>query len=324
MKAFVTGISGFVGSHLAEHLLAAGDEVLGAARTGDRLQHVPTGVATTAWDISRDPPAGELLDAVRRFEPDVIYHLAAMSIPRDCGTAEPTAEARALNVDGVSRVLELAEELPRSPRVVFTSSSHVYAVDSRQPVVPETAPLAPRNAYGRTKFEAESLCLAAASGGADVVIVRSFSQAGPRQDPRLMLAEWARQLLSDTPSISVGNLHVGVDLRDVRDAVRALRALALNGVAGDVYNVGSAISRTTGSWFELLRHTAGDRRPVNERDVKPRNDPIADTSKLRSLTGWRPTVLPEQTVADIWSYWRDVVDGEASSRQRASQQQQQQ
>ena len=81
MKAFVTGISGFVGSHLAEHLLAAGDEVLGAARTGDRLQHVPTGVATTAWDLSRDPPAGELLDAVRRFEPDVIYHLAAMSIP---------------------------------------------------------------------------------------------------------------------------------------------------------------------------------------------------------------------------------------------------
>lgn len=324
MKAFVTGISGFVGSHLAEHLLAAGDEVLGAARTGDRLQHVPDDAATIAWNLSRESPTGELLDAVRRFEPDVIYHLAAMSIPLDCGTAEPTAEARALNVDGVSRVLELAEKLVRRPRVVFTSSSHVYAVNSRQPTVSETAPLAPRNAYGRTKLEAEELCLSAAAGGADVVVVRSFSQAGPRQDPRLMLAEWARQLLSDAPSITVGNLHVDVDLLDVRDAVQALRALALNGVAGEVYNVGSATSRTTGSWFELLRHTAGDRRPVNERDVTPRSDPIADTGKLRSLTGWRPTITPEQTVSAIWNYWRGAVGGEASSRQRASQQQQQQ
>ncbi|MGC3969550.1 MAG: NAD(P)-dependent oxidoreductase [Pirellulales bacterium] len=318
MKALITGISGFVGSHLAEHLLAAGDAVLGATRDGDRPEFLAGEVGIVAWDMATHDASGAIFDAVQTFAPDVIYHLAAMSIPQDCGTAEPSAMAEALNVGGVRRVLELAEKLAKRPRVVFTSSSHVYAVEPSRMIVAETAPLLPRNAYGRTKLAAEQLCETAVRGGTDVVVVRSFAQAGPRQDPRLMLAEWARQFAGNESEIHVGNLHVTVDVVDVHDSVRALRVLALEGESGAIYNVGSGRATTTGELFQLLRSAAGDERPVVERDQTPRFDPIADVSKLTARTGWRPAVSSAEMVASVWEYWR----ARATSEQPQQQQQQ--
>ena len=287
MRALITGSSGFVGSHLVEHLQASGDETLG--------------LSSDAWDLGVDL-GPETRGRIEAFTPDVIYHLAALSIPRDCGDTEPTAKALAVNVDGTRRVLELAASLTTRPRVMFTSSSRVYApVDAANPIVTELYPLAPRTAYGKTKQAAEELCRAAVRrDGLDVVIVRSFTQSGPRMDFRLMLAEWAAQLVrGGDGSIDVASLDVTIDFLDVRDAVRALRMLAHCGERGETYNIGSGIAQTTGDVFRRLCEQAGATREARQMNPGRRSDPIADIAKLVAATDWRPQIDAARTCADV-------------------------
>lgn len=276
---------------------------------GATLQLTPGDDATSLveWDVG-DPPSAACRRRIEEFAPDVIFHLAAISIPRDCGDTEPTPLAQRINIDAVGHVLDIAAALPRPPRVVFMSSSHVYAaVATDAPAVAETNPIAPRNAYGKTKWAAEELCRRAASEAPsagkpapNVVIVRSFTMSGPGQDGRLMLAEWADQFVADgAEPIRVVTLDAVIDFLDVRDGVRALRAIALRGAAGGVYNLGSGVPRTSGEIFRLLQQQTGDPRPVIESRPGRRSDPIADVSRLRAAVGWSPQIPPEQTVADL-------------------------
>lgn len=303
MRALITGITGFVGAHLTGHLRAAGDDVLGTSRRA-QAHGRPTisfPAPIVAWDVG-DQPDATVRRAVAEFAPDVVYHLAALSVPRDCGDDEPTLAAVRTNVDGVRHVLELAASLPRRPRVVFTSSGRVYApVDPAAPIVAESYPLAPRTAYGKTKLAGEQLCREAAEhGGLDVVVVRPFSQSGPGMDERLMLAEWAVQFIrGGAGPIEVASLDVTVEFLDVRDGVRALRLLAERGVGGETYNVGSAVPHTTREIYELLRRRFLPARDVREFRPGYRSDPIADVAKLQSTTGWAPHIPAEQTVADV-------------------------
>jgi nucleoside-diphosphate-sugar epimerase len=314
MKALITGITGFVGGHLAQHLLDSGDEVLGASQNGAWPADFSLPVPLVACDLAFDFDSA-FIAAAAAFAPDVVYHLAALSIPGDCGATtfdlggEPNAAAQNMNVAGVERIIRLAAQLPKRPRVMFTSSSHVYGpVEIDRPVVDEDRPCVPRTAYGRTKLSAEDLCYKAVrEAEADVVIVRSFPQAGARQDPRLMLAEWSRALAGDAPELSIGNSAVTVDLVDVRDAVRALRLLALHGASGSAYNVGSGTMRTTGELLNLLQRTAGDSRPVRARSHERRSDAVADIRRLQAATGWKPEIEIERTVADVWNYWRERI-----------------
>lgn len=310
MRAFVTGVTGFAGSHLAEHLLTAGDTVVGCNRSGRWHEELPQdlqrGVRLIRGDIGQASFPTDVESTVRQFAPDVIYHLAAISIPAECGDQEPTAEALAINVHGTERVLQLAASLPNPPRVVFVSSAHVYpAATSDAPPVDESQPLAPRGAYGRTKALAEVACGVANSGTAldpqrvDVVVARAFPHAGPRQDERLMLAGWCRQFVADaTRPIEVFSLDSIIDLSDVRDVVRAYRLLALHGSSGQAYNVGSGIRRTSAEVFAILQQLADANRAVVQLRPGVRFDPIANLARLASATGWQPTIPLEQTVAD--------------------------
>jgi len=313
MKALITGITGFVGGHLAKHLADAGDEVLGVSQNGDWPADFSLPVPLVPADLASDFRP-HFIEEIDKYAPDVIYHLAALSIPSDCGTIdEPSEAAKNVNVGGVTRVLGLAAALRSRPRVVFTSSSHVYGtVDPTSPIVDENAPCRPRTAYGLTKLLAEQVCLAAVKERfADVVIVRSFAQAGERQDPRLMLAEWSAAFARRDAEITIGNDNVTIDLVDVGDAVRALRLLALHGASGTVYNVGTGVSRTTGELLQLLQRMADDLRPVRVRSSERRSDPVANIERLQAATGWRPEVPIERTIADVWHYWRSRLRGEA-------------
>jgi GDP-4-dehydro-6-deoxy-D-mannose reductase len=309
MKALLTGITGFVGGHLTRHLLASGDEVVGVSQNGAWPADFSLPVTLVPGDLANDFTPSFIAE-IDKYAPDVIYHLAGLSIPSDCGgSGEPTPAAWNVNVEGVRRIIELAAALRRRPRIVFTSSSHVYsAVPIDSPVVDESAPLEPRTAYGRTKLAAEEFCRRAVLEiGADIIIVRSFPQAGERQDPRLMLAEWAAAMARREPEIMIGGDDVTLDLLDVGDAVRALRLLALHGASGSVYNVGSGIARTSGDLLRLLQTMADDPRPVRVRNPERRSDPVADIRRLQAATGWRPEVPIERTIADVWHYWRTRV-----------------
>jgi GDP-4-dehydro-6-deoxy-D-mannose reductase len=314
-RALITGIAGFAGGFLAEHLLQRGDAVLGCSPDGGweptSSTQLPPQVELVAWDLgAADGLRPEARRQIERFQPDWIFHLAAISVPGDCGPDQATPEATAVNVDGTRRVMELAASLAGSPRVVFTSSSHVYApVDPRSPRVDEHAPLGPKRGYGRTKLEAEQQVRRAVTDhGCDAVIARAFQHTGPRQNPRMMLPEWAAQFArGGTRPVEIYTRDARIDLTDVRDVVRAYRLLAEQGARGEVYNVGSGIDRRTGDVLDLLREMADADRPVVETRPGLKQDPIADAGKLIRATGWRPEVPLEQTVADVLAWWRKQV-----------------
>lgn len=311
MRAFITGITGFAGSHLAEHLLAAGDEVRGCNRSGRWHEDVPPAVRDAA-KLSRGDVADANFDVQMRddwtqFQPEVIYHLAGLSIPGDCGEFQANEAARQTNVEGTRRVLALAASLIHRPRVVFASSAHVYgAAEADSPPVREDGPLAPRGGYGQSKLAAEQVCREfAARYSLEVVIARAFPHAGPRQDRRLMLASWCQQFAAgqDRP-IDVQTLDAVIDLSDVRDVVRAYRLLAWHGSNGQVYNVGRGAACTSGQVLAILQQLTGDRRPVVQSRPGVKFDPIADLSRIKTDMGWQPLIPLEQTVADEWSEWQ--------------------
>jgi GDP-4-dehydro-6-deoxy-D-mannose reductase len=208
VRAFITGITGFAGSFLAEHLLACGDAVLGCSRDGRWENGIPPALQgraeVIAWDVG-EPISAAALDRLRDFAPDAVFHLAGLSIPAECGADEPTADALRVNAGGTERTAELAASLPSYPRMLFVSSCRVYApVDFAHPFVKETSPLAPRRGYGKSKLAAEeALRRLAADTGLETIIVRACNHAGPRQSPRLMLSEWCRQLARGDDPVQV-------------------------------------------------------------------------------------------------------------------------
>jgi len=311
VKAFITGITGFAGSHLAEHLLRCGDEVVGCSRDGRWKGQIPAtlvrDIPLFAWDVTRNIP-----DSAKRqliaLKPDCVYHLAAMSVPKQCGADEPTEAAWNANVLGTLSLVGLVASLPKRPRVLLASSCHVYApVNQQDPFVNEEAPLGPVGAYGKSKLAAEQELLGAVRDGkVDGVIARPFKHAGPRQNPRLMLPEWCIQMADGGGQpVRVLNMDSHFDITDARDVVRAYRLLAAGGRRGEVYNVGSGISRRSGDLVEQLRQVAGTRGSLVELSPGVKQEPIADISRLQQLTGWRPDIPLQKTLSDTLAYWRE-------------------
>ncbi len=308
----ITGASGFVGGFLAEHLLELGQEVLGCSPDGrwieESAESLKGRVELVPWDMSS--PDGLTEEGYRRigqFQPKAVYHLAAISIPEDCGAAEPTPLAEAINVGGTRQVLELAARLPSRPRVLLTSTSHVYApVGPDTPRVDENSPLGDPRGYGRTKLSAEAEVRRAVDRGeCDAVIVRAFQHTGPHQNARMMLPQWAQQFADGgSEPVEVYTRDAHIDMTDVRDVVRAYRLLMEQGECGEAYNVGSGTSRRSGDLLEILHQMADPGRPIVELRPGFKQDPIADITRLTNLTGWRPEIPAEQTIADTLAYWR--------------------
>lgn len=324
MKAFITGITGFVGGHLTEHLLAAGDEALGSSTQGgwpsknadwrSPAMSVRERVEVLPWDLGAPAGLAEQDRArIAEFAPDCIYHLAALSVPSHCGADAPSERALAVNVEGTQRVLELAASLPRCPRVLFASSSHVYAAAAEAgALLNEAAPCRPRRGYGMTKLLAEQRVEAAVQEkGLDVIVARAFQHTGPRQEPEMMLPEWTEQVVTeDAEPIRVRSLNTWIDLTDVRDVVRAYRLLVERAEAGGVYNVGSGVPRRTGDIFKLMIQLADCARSAQELGSGGEKwDPIADSGRLSARTGWQPQITIEQTVADTLEHWRQRASG---------------
>lgn len=308
MKALITGITGFAGTHLVEHLLSCGDEVLGCSRGGHWKARAPEQLVDSVrlldWDII-DDPSNWCLTHCATFKPEVIFHLAAISNPGDCGNTEPTRQATAVNVAGSKNVCDLALRLSSRPRVVLLSSRHVYSPVTRGATsVAESFATEPSSAYGKTKLAAEGAALALAqSHGLGVVIARSFSHAGPRQQPPMMLAEWCAQLVGGESQLRVRNPNVWLDLSDVRDAVRAFRLLAEHGVSGEIYNVGSGRAVRSGDVAGKLLQLAAPAAELVAVETQQRFNPVADIRKLHRQTHWQAEIPLETTLRDTWQFW---------------------
>jgi GDP-4-dehydro-6-deoxy-D-mannose reductase len=313
MTALITGICGFAGRHLAQHLLDSGEHVFGTyLEPGDRalLGPLERRVGLLQGDVRNPRKMGVVL---RKTQPDVIYHLAAQaSIAQSFVKPVATVDT---NVTGTVGVLEAVKrEAPKS-RVLFPSSADVYGLVRPKDVpIRETQPLLPRNPYAASKVAAEEVCRQyARTYGLAIVIARSFNHTGPGQAPGFVIPDFAMQIAAlerraRGGTLKVGNLKARRDLSDVRDVVRGYRLLARKGKPGEVYHLGSGEAHRIGDFLAMLLKLA--KVPIKVVADPARQRPsdlpilVADCSRTRRRTGWRTRIALERTLADTLDYWR--------------------
>lgn len=317
MRVLVTGVSGFVGGHLAEHLIGAGDLVVGLSASGrwpDALAHLGRHVRVERCDLAEVAEA-DLADLIARKQPEVVYHLAAQANPQ-ASVADPRG-TWALNLGGALNLLEAVKASGLRPRVVLVGSGVCYGNPAPEHMpVAEDCPLRPNNPYSASKAAADLLGVQHfLAHGTDVVIARPFNHAGPRQSSSYVLSALARQVAEveagKKPRVEVGNLDIVRDFTDVRDVVRGYRLLAEKGAGGEIYNLGTGRGVKIADALQILAAMSG--RPVevfvDPARVRPVDQPllVADPSKLRAATGWEPRFSIEQTLADMLNGWRESV-----------------
>jgi GDP-4-dehydro-6-deoxy-D-mannose reductase len=314
MRALVTGVSGFVGGHLAEHLTGMGDLVVGLSSSGRwpaGREAIGRAVRIEPFDLASGDDAG-LADLIARKQPEAIYHLAAQANPQQSVT-DPRG-TWALNLGGTLTLLEAVKASGLKPRVVLVGTGICYGNPGPEFLpVKEDCPLRPNNPYAASKAAADILGIQHhLSHGTDVVMVRPFNHSGPGQSSSYVLGALSRQVAEveagKKPRVEVGNLDVVRDFTDVRDVVRGYRLLAEKGVAGEVYNLGSGRGTRLSDALDFLRSKATVPVEVfiDPARVRPVDQPllVADASKLRAATGWEPTYSIEQTLADMLDDWR--------------------
>jgi GDP-4-dehydro-6-deoxy-D-mannose reductase len=309
-RSTVTGAGGFVGPHLVAHLRAAGDDVTEMDLLGP-----------VELDVTDADSALACIDAAR---PDVVYHLAALSHVGQSWSS-PGRSFR-VNAEGTLHVLRACLEVG-VPRVVVILSSEVYGNASGDTPLREDAPLRPVTPYGASKAAADLVALQMhLADRLDVVRVRPFGHTGPGQSDQFVVPALASRIAraerDGVDEIPVGSLDAVRDLSDVRDVDRAYRQLALEGVAGEAYNVCSGVGVSIREIADLLlTHAKRDIRLVTDPALVRAVDAprmVGDNAKLRETTGWAPEFSLEQTLADVLAAARDAVAAEGAPGTRAS------
>ncbi|HTL45735.1 MAG TPA: GDP-mannose 4,6-dehydratase [Vicinamibacterales bacterium] len=300
----LTGATGFAGSHLLDLLLNDHAVVHAWFNPGGRMpSHASNHVRWQSVDLL-DAAAVEA--ALREASPSVIYHCAGVADVQ----AAWRAPARALEVNavGTHRLLDAAARAGFAGRVLVTGSALVYERSTH--ALTEEDPLAPVGPYALSKLAQE---MAAERSGLDVVLTRSFNHAGPRQDDSYVTSAFARQIAdiergTAEPVLRVGNLDARRDVTDVRDVVRAYRALASSGRPHTPYNVCRGQAYRVGDLLDILLSLASVAVDVqtDPARLRPSDNPVVlgSHARLTRDTGWTPSIAIEQTLADILDYWR--------------------
>jgi len=344
LRVLITGVTGMAGSHLAEYALSLpGVEVFGIYRWRSRMDNLNDlieagrvtriaggGNVRSAAELASRIEAearpdhlnlilGDLSDpsSMRRLiaglRPDRIFHLAAQSfVP---ASWDSPAETLQLNVIGQVNLFEAIREAEIDPLVHVAGSSEEYGlVYPHEVPMKETNPLRPLSPYAVSKVGQELLAWQYhRSYGLRAIVTRGFNHTGPRRGENFVTSSFALQIAQierdlKPPVIEVGDLQSRRDWTDVRDTVRAYWLTLEHGDPGDVYNIGTGVSRSVGEMLDVLL-------TLTHRKVEIRVDPSrlrpsdvtllwSDPSKFQAKTGWQPEIPFYKTMSDLLDYWR--------------------
>ena len=299
MRFVVTGAAGFIGSQLAEALIAGGHDVLGVDSFNDYYDPAVKEENAAALDVVRADLVEEPLDELLAGA-DGVFHLAGQPGVRSFGETFPLYVHR--NVVASQRVFEAAAR--QGIRVVFSSSSSIYGDAERYPTPEETPPL-PVSPYAITKLASEHLVRAhARSFQLEAVTLRYFTVYGPRQRPDMAFARIVRALAAGDAFDVYGDGAQSRDFTYVGDAVSATVAAMERAPANAVYNVGGGTEATLRDVIATLERIAGRSletrsRPAAAGDVRRT---AADTSRIRAELGWRPRVGLAEGLEAQWEW----------------------
>ena len=318
MKALITGVTGFAGSHLAELLLAEGHVVYGTRRLRSPLEnisHLQDKITLLDSELTDQTSVTNLLADVK---PGLIFHLAAQSFVK-ASWAYP-GYTLFNNLGSQLCIFEAMRRLELDARIQIAGSSEEYgaATEDELPLT-EESPLRPLSPYGVSKVAQDMLAYQYfQSYGMKVVRTRAFNHTGPRRGEVFATSNFAKQIAMielglQEPVIRVGNLDAQRDFSDVRDVVRAYYIACTKGEPGEVYNICSGSSITIGKMLDILIGLARCKVSVETDADRLRPSDVqllrGDATKLIAATGWSPVYDIKQTLADLLDYWRGRLAG---------------
>ncbi len=325
-RAFITGITGMVGSHLADYLLDNTDwEIIGLCRWRsplDNLSHLISAInkKQRVHLIYGDLRDSDSIDnAVKLANPDYVFHLAAQSYPQTSFTAP--LDTYETNIQGTSRILEALRKYNKEAVIHICASSEVFGrVPKEKLPIDEDCTFHPASPYAISKVGTDLIGRYYAEAyQMTVMTTRMFTHTGPRRGDVFAESTFAKQIAMIerdliSPVVKVGNLQSLRTFADVRDAVHAYYLLVThNPVPGEYYNIGGSYTCTVGELLNYLISLSSAKDKIKIETDPERLRPIdadlqiPDTRKFSKHTGWKPLITFEQTMQDLLDYWRERV-----------------
>jgi len=311
-QILITGISGFVGSHLVKRLLSDYRDQLKISGTYFDKRELPSlndykdKIDLQACDIG---DAQQVQKVVSEIKPDYICHLAAMS----SGAETDREKVFQVNVEGTLNILRACQDLNKKVRVLLASTGYVYgSTDDKQPFT-ESDSVNPHGIYAESKLEMEKQALELAPKNVEVIISRAFNHTGPGQTQNFVVPAFAQQIAeieigNAKPVIQVGNLEAVRDFFDVEDAVRAYKLLLEKGRSGEIYNLASSQAVKISEILNKLLTLSDKKIKIEQDPDRMRPSDIAYSvgsfQKIKDELDWQPTIDLDKMLAKVLDYWR--------------------
>lgn len=315
-KALITGIAGFVGSHLAELLLSKGYEVSGLSRPRSKMDHIEPIKNKLHLEDADLLDSHSLYTTINKIKPDYIFHLAAQSfVPTSWGSPAVTLE---VNIVGSANLFEAVRQVGIDPVIQIACSSEEYGMVLPNEVpIKETNPLRPLSPYAVSKLAMDYLGYQYyESYKTRIVRTRGFNHTGPRRGDTFAESTFAKQIAliekgKQEPVIYVGNLEAKRDYTDVRDMVRAYLLAVEKCDPGEVYNIATGSAIRIGDVLDMMLKMSKVKVEIKQDParMRPSDVPIliGDASKFMAKTGWKPEIPFSKTAEDLLNYWRERV-----------------
>jgi len=315
MKVLITGITGFVGSHLAEYLLKKkGIQVYGIGRwrsKTENIDHIKDRFKLIDCDL-RDSSSVDKV--IKEIKPDRIFHLAAQSFVMTSWHAP--AETLTTNIIGELNLFEAVRNFGINPYILIAGSSEEYGLVKKSEIpVKETNQLRPLSPYGVSKVGQDLLAYQYyQSYKLNLVRTRAFNHEGPRRGEVFVTSNFAKQIAEiekgkREPVIFVGNLTAKRDFTDVRDIVKAYWLALEKCQPGEVYNICTGKAWSIEEVLHLFLKLARIKVTIKEDPsrLRPSDVPIllGDNSKFCKATGWKPEIPFRNTAEDLLNFWRE-------------------
>ncbi len=317
-KVFITGITGFAGSHLAELLNSENKFDIFGTHVSDRhldnLDRIKESVNLYKVNLLNSQDISKAINIVK---PEIIYHLAAST-----SVTESFANPTDMLMNNIMSQVNLLEAVKNNnlkiQSIIITSSSHVYGnVSANDLPIDEDVKFRPDNPYSVSKITQDYLGLSYfLAYKLPIVVLRPFNHIGPRLSPSISVSRFARAIAliekgNGEPILKVGNLDAKRDFTDVHDMVRAYLLALDHCTPGEVYNIGTGKSYSIREILDILLSLSVVKISVESDKSLFRPSDIPElrcnSDKFKRTTGWVPEALIENTLQDILDYWRKVI-----------------
>lgn len=326
-SVLITGITGFVGSHLAEfYLNNTQATVFGITRHRSPLDHLSAVLSHPRLNLLRGDitDSSSLTEVFQRYPFDVVHHLAAQSyVPDSWAMGERTLD---VNVRGTYNVLNtiamVYKETQDYPTIHLAGSSEEYGlVYPEETPITESNPLRPMSPYGVSKIATENLGYQfSQSFNMPIIVTRGFNHSGARRGKSFVTSDFSYQVAtqrhSEDISLSVGNLEAVRDFTHVLDMVQAYYLAQQymqyeSNYNFEVFNIASGVGHKVSEIIDRLEKIVG--MPIIKYQVSERMRPsdvpllLGDSTKFRGATGWKPRYDFTDIIRDVYVYWVDVL-----------------